>query len=311
MDKVIFKEILALANKMGKISANDIVKFIPYFLNQNIKNNDDSGTREALQILRELEKMGALKRGIGSGFSQIYIPVVGQDEVIEKIEHANDAILISSGKKKETFSLLRGYLKKELYDYSIFIICLQGNIGVIPLVEEAINGFQGDFDVTLLLGPTPPSLIAFSKIRIAVVGSVFGSEKEKKDYVTLSSSNLSDVDIYISEILSDKNKRHVFIGDFLDNILTQQTIDTISSYYSNLINRLRVNNCIAILLIQKELHSFQKIGLIKRYADVVVDLQEKSIGDRILFQVRFSNYVDGIYSDWIPYRGKLGFGGKG
>lgn len=298
------KEILRLAINRGEISANDVVNCIPNFLSQNIASKD-SGTKEAYCILKELEGWGVMERqSPESGFEQIFVPVVGLKEGEERIGHADDAIVTSrsKSKKREPEPVLGKYLRKKILDYSIFVIGLQGNVGVTPLLEEAAAGYEG-CDLTLLLGPTSPSSISqHGGVKVGWVTSA----NEGQNCRILSPNNLSDLDIYLSDIMGDRKKKHVFIGDFLDNILPQHSLETLFSYYSSLINRLRVNKCTAIFLLQEDLHDSHRVSTIKRYADVIIDLHQREVKDRTLFQVRISNFVDGIYSDWIPYRGLLG-----
>ena len=73
-------------------------------------------------------------------------------------------------------------------------------------------------------------------------------------------------------------------------------------YYSDLASGARVLNHTAIFIIKADIHRERDINIVKRFADVIIENREREERDKLVREVRVSNRVDNIHTDWEKYR---------
>jgi hypothetical protein len=53
--------------------------------------------------------------------------------------------------------------------------------------------------------------------------------------------------------------------------------------------------------VKADIHSEVKINVVKRFADVIIENRERVDKGRLVREVRVSNLVDDIHTDWEKY----------
>ena len=190
-------------------------------------------------------------------------------------------------------------LRKPLDKYRLIVITLQGNIGTELIINELLERFEEHWLPVILLGPTSPTEISYpSRAKIGWVTSLTGVEKEK--VTLLSPNNPTDMNIFLSENLKGLAAGiiPVVIGDFLDSIIPFMKEDTFFKYYSDLASRIKLLDHTGVFILKSDIHPELAVNVVKRFADVIIENREREQGGRILREVRVSNTVDNIQTDW-------------
>ena len=68
-----------------------------------------------------------------------------------------------------------------------------------------------------------------------------------------------------------------------------------------LISTARTLNYTAAFIVKADIHSEVKINVVKRFADVIIENREREDKSRLVKEVRVSNLVDNIHTDWEKY----------
>jgi len=98
-----------------------------------------------------------------------------------------------------------------------------------------------------------------------------------------------------------KDAKPVILGDFLDNMIPHMDESLFYKYYSDLASAARVSDHTVIFIANADIHSEVEINVVKRFADVIIENREREERGRLVREVRVSNRVDNIHTDWERY----------
>jgi hypothetical protein len=190
-------------------------------------------------------------------------------------------------------------LRKPLDEYRLIVITLQGNIGTELIINELLERFEERWLPVILLGPTSPTQISYPpRAKVGWVTSLTGVEKE--NIRLLPPNNPTEVNIFLSETLKGLASGivPVVIGDFLDSMIPFMKEDTFFKYYSDLASRIKLLDHTGVFILKSDIHPELAVNVVKRFADVIIENREREQGGRSLREVRVSNAVDNIQTDW-------------
>ncbi len=196
---------------------------------------------------------------------------------------------------------LRG-LKKPLDQYRVIAILIEGNIGTENVIQDLLNRLETRNAAILILGPTSPTQLSLlERVRIGWVTMI--SAVSEKQYHILSPEDPSMVNVFLIKTLEDspKDTKPVILGDFLDNLIPHMGDRLFYKYYSELASSARIKNYTIIFVVKADIHSEVNINVVKRFAEVIIENREREDKGRLLREVRVSNKVDNIYTDWEKY----------
>ena len=210
-------------------------------------------------------------------------------------------------KIKEIFSFatralfLHG-LKKPINQYRVLAILIKGNIGAENIIHDLISRLEPKCAPVLLLGPTAPTQLSLSNnVKIGWVTTVSGvSELE---YPILSPEDPSMVSVFLNKTLDalPADMKPVILGDFLDNMIPNMDESLFYKYYSDLASAARILNYTVVFVVKADIHREVDINVVKRFADVIIENREREEKGRLVREVRVSNRVDSIHTDWEKY----------
>jgi hypothetical protein len=193
-------------------------------------------------------------------------------------------------------------LKKLIDQYSVIAILIKGNIGAEKVVHDLISRLEGRCTPILLLGPTSPTQLSLPKdAKVGWVTTISGvSELE---YSILSPEDPSMVSVFLTKTLKTlpEDSRPVILGDFLDNMIPHMDGSLFYKYYSDLASAARILNYTVVFIVKADIHSEVDINVVKRFADVIIENREREEKGRLVREVRVSNRVDNINTDWEKY----------
>jgi hypothetical protein len=196
---------------------------------------------------------------------------------------------------------LRG-LKKPLDQYSVIAILIKGNIGAEKVVHDLISRLETRCTPIVLLGPTAPTQLTLPKeAKIGWVTTISGvSELE---YPILSPEDPSMVSVFLNKTLKilPEGSRPVVLGDFLDNMIPHMDESLFYKYYSDLASAARILNYTVVFIVKADIHSEVDVNVVKRFADVIIENREREEKGRLVREVRVSNRVDDIHTNWEKY----------
>jgi hypothetical protein len=69
-------------------------------------------------------------------------------------------------------------------------------------------------------------------------------------------------------------------------------------YYSDLASGARVSGHTVVFIVNADIHSDVEVNLVKRFADVIIENREREERGRLVREVRVSNRVDNVHTDW-------------
>ena len=98
-----------------------------------------------------------------------------------------------------------------------------------------------------------------------------------------------------------QGSRPVILGDFLDNMIPHMNESLFYKYYSDLASAARVLNHTVVFVVKADIHSEIDVNVVRRFADVIIENREREEKGRLVREVRVSNQVDNIYTDWESY----------
>jgi len=193
-------------------------------------------------------------------------------------------------------------LKKPIDQYSVIAILIKGNIGAEKVVHDLISRLETRCTPILLLGPTAPTQLSLPKdTKVGWVTTISGvSELE---YPILSPEDPSMVSVFLNKTLKTlpEDSRPVVLGDFLDNMIPHMDESLFYKYYSDLASAARILNHTVVFIVKADIHSEVDINVVKRFADVIIENREREEKGRLVREVRVSNRVDNINTDWEKY----------
>jgi hypothetical protein len=201
-----------------------------------------------------------------------------------------------------THALFLHGLKKPIDQYSVIAILIKGNIGAEKVVHDLISRLEGRCTPILLLGPTSPTQLSLPKdAKVGWVTTISGvSELEQS---ILSPEDPSMVSVFLTKTLKTlpEDSRRVILGDFLDNMIPHMDGSLFYKYYSDLASAARILNYTVVFIVKADIHSEVDINVVKRFADVIIENREREEKGRLVREVRVSNRVDNINTDWEKY----------
>jgi hypothetical protein len=72
-------------------------------------------------------------------------------------------------------------------------------------------------------------------------------------------------------------------------------------YYSDQASATRVSNRTLIPIVNVDIHREEDVNVVKRFADVIIENREREERGRLIREVRVSNRLDNIHTDWERY----------
>jgi len=193
-------------------------------------------------------------------------------------------------------------LKKPIDQYRVLAILISGNIGAENVIQDLMSHLEPRCTPILMLGPTAPIQLSLpQEVKIGWVTTVSGvSELE---YPVLSPEDPSMVSVFLHKTLNalSKDLKPIIIGDFLDNMIPHMDESLFFKYYSDLVSAIRVLNNTIVFIVKADIHREVDINVVKRFADVMIENREREEKGRFIREVRVSNRVDNMYTDWKKY----------
>jgi hypothetical protein len=193
-------------------------------------------------------------------------------------------------------------LKKPLDQYRVIAIIIKGNIGAEKIVQELIYHLDPRCKLILFLGPTAPMQLSLpNEAEIGWVTTISGASELK--YPILSPEDPSMVSVFLNKSLDTvpEDRRPVILGDFLDNMIPHMDESLFYKYYSDLASAARILNYTVVFVLKADIHREMDINIVKRFADVIIENREREEKGRLVREVRVSNHVDSVHTDWEKY----------
>jgi hypothetical protein len=193
-------------------------------------------------------------------------------------------------------------LKKPIHQYRVVAILLKGNIGAKNITHDVLSHLEPACVPVLLLGPTAPTQLSLPpEAKVAWVTEVSGSSEP--GYPVLSPEDPTAVSVFLTKTLDalPKDVVPVILGDFLDNMLPHMDERLFYRYYSDQASGARVSNRTLIPIVNVDIHREVNVNVVKRFADVIIENREREERGRLIREVRISNRVDSIHTDWERY----------
>jgi hypothetical protein len=193
-------------------------------------------------------------------------------------------------------------LKKSIDQYRVLAILVKGNIGAENVIHDLMSRLEPRCAPILMLGPTAPTQLSLSKeVKIGWVTTVSGVSELK--YSILSPEDPSMVSVFLNKTLKalPESVKPVILGDFLDNMIPHMDESLFYKYYSDLASATRIRNHTAVFVVKADIHREVDINVVKRFADVIIENREREEKGRFIREVRVSNRVDNIHTEWKKY----------
>lgn len=193
-------------------------------------------------------------------------------------------------------------LKKPIDQYRVLAVLTKGNVGVECVIQDLMARLEPRCALILLLGPTAPTQLSLpAEAKVGWITTVSGLSD--MGYPIRSPEDPSMVSVFLTKTLETvpEDKRPVILGDFLDNIIPHMDEALFYKYYSDLASTARVLNNTIVCVVDASLHSEVDINIVKRFADVIIENREREENGRRIREVRVSNRVDNIHTNWEKY----------
>ncbi len=193
-------------------------------------------------------------------------------------------------------------LKRPIDQYHVVVILTKGNVAAQDAIRDLLSRLEPTGVSIVLLGPTAPTQLSLPQA--AKVGWVSGvSSASKPDYTILSPQDPTELNVFLTKTLDTvpEGSRAVILGDFLDNMIPHMGESVYYKFYSDLASNMRVLNHTIVFIVSADIHSEEEIHVAKRFADVIIENREREEGGRLVREVRVSNRVDNIHTDWERY----------
>ena len=202
----------------------------------------------------------------------------------------------------EKMPLVRGNLDK----YRVVITCVRGNVSVKETMRLILKEALGVTEASpiLVLGPTPPEDIAIHHpVSVGWVTFVDGlsATHHSSGYQIISPDNLLEVNLFIEKAAQGVGPWLIF-GDFLDNVIkTTGSPESFYSFFCQLASRMRLKKRTAVLVIKEDIHDRNMVEMVKRFADVVLEVRDQDNQGSVKVEMRTLNFADNIYTKWMPF----------
>jgi hypothetical protein len=193
-------------------------------------------------------------------------------------------------------------LKKPIDQYRVVAILLDGNVGAENVTHDVLSHLEPACVPVLLLGPTAPTQLSLpQEAKVAWVTGVSGSSKP--GYAVLSPEDPTAVSVFLTKTLDalPDGAKPVILGDFLDNMIPHMDESLFYKYYSEQASAARVSTRTLIPIVHVDIHRDVDVHVVKRFADVIIENREREVRGRLIREVRVSNRVDDIHTDWERY----------
>jgi hypothetical protein len=193
-------------------------------------------------------------------------------------------------------------LKKPIDQYRVVAILLDGNVGAENVTHDVLSHLEPACVPVLLLGPTAPTQLSLPPVaKVAWVTGVSGSSKP--GYAVLSPEDPTAVSVFVTKTLDSlpDSAKPVILGDFLDNMIPHMDESLFYKYYSEQASAARVSTRTLIPIVHVDIHRDVDVHVVKRFADVIIENREREVRGRLIREVRVSNRVDDIHTDWERY----------
>jgi hypothetical protein len=193
-------------------------------------------------------------------------------------------------------------LKKPIDQYRVLAILLKGNIGAKNVTHDVLSHLEPTCVPVLLLGPTAPMQLSLpNEAKVAWVTGLSGSSKP--DCPVLSPEDPTAVSLFLTKTLDalPEGVVPVILGDYLDNMIPHMDESLFYKYYSDQASATRVSGRTLIPIVNVDIHRTVDVEVVKRFADVIIENREREARGRLIREVRVSNRVDNIYTDWERY----------
>lgn len=193
-------------------------------------------------------------------------------------------------------------LKKPIDQYNVLAILIKGNIGAETIINDLISRLESRCTPILLLGPTAPTQLSLpGEAKIGWVTTLSGVAD--LEYPLLSPEDPTTVSIFLTKTLETvpDTVKPVIIGDFLDNMIPHMDESLFYKYYAGLASSARVSAHTLVFIVKADIHSESDINVVKRFADVIIENREREEKGKLVREVRVSNQVDNIHTDWEKY----------
>ena len=193
-------------------------------------------------------------------------------------------------------------LKKPIDQYRVLAFLLQGNIGAKNITLDVLSHLEPTCVPVLLLGPTAPMQLPLPReAKVAWVTGVSGSPK--LDCPVLSPEDPTAVNVFLAKTLDalPEDVVPVILGDFLDNMLPHMDERLFHKYYSDQASAARLSDHTLIPIVTVDIHRETDVNVVKRFADVIIENREREKHGRLIREVRVSNRVDNIHTDWEEF----------
>jgi hypothetical protein len=192
-------------------------------------------------------------------------------------------------------------LKKPIDQYRVLAILIR-DIGAEDITRDLMSRLEPRCVPILLLGPTAPTQLPFATdTKIGWVTSVSGVPSP--GYSILPPQDPTAVSVFLARTLRTlpTGAKPVILGDFLDNMIPHMDEGHFYSYYSDLASAARVSDHTVVVIVNADIHSDVEVNVVKRFADVIIENREREEKSRLVREVRVSNRVDNIHTDWERY----------
>jgi hypothetical protein len=193
-------------------------------------------------------------------------------------------------------------LKKPIDQYRVVAILLDGNVGAENVTHDVLSHLEPTCVPVLLLGPTAPTELSLPpEAKVAWVTGMSGTSK--LDVPVLPPEDPTAVSVFLTKTLGalPESTKPVILGDFLDNMIPHMDEGVFHKYYSEQASGARVSNHTLIPILSVDIHREVEVNVVKRFADVIIENRERELRGRLIREVRVSNRVDNIHTDWERY----------
>jgi hypothetical protein len=190
-------------------------------------------------------------------------------------------------------------LRKPIDQYRVVAILLKGNIGSQGVTHDVLSHLEPACVPVLLLGPTAPTQLSLPHdAKVAWITALSGTAKPS--YPVLSPEDPTALSVFLTKTLDalPKGVKPVIVGDYLDNMIPHMNESVFYKYYSDQASAARVSNHTLVPIANVDIHREVDVNVVKRFADVIIENREREERGRLIREVRVSNRVDDIYTDW-------------
>ena len=187
----------------------------------------------------------------------------------------------------------------------LVIVCVRGNVSVRETMRSILRNTLDPSGLlpVYLLGPTAPQDVPNQQTnKVAWITFVDGNSLANSSGVEIiSPDNLLEVNLFIEKAVQESESQ-VLLGDFLDNVIkTTASPESFYSFFCQLASRVKMRNRTAILIIKEDIHDRAIVEIVKRFADIVLEVRDQDIEGTLKVEMRTLNFADNVYTSWRPF----------